>query len=64
MGLLLQSKDEAKAAFTKELDALLELACNERVHLIRSFPFLQADRANQIASPPPVSSMIFSTTRL
>lgn len=59
MGLLLPSKDEAKAAFIKELDALLELAHSERVHLIRSFPFLQADKAAQVASPPPVRSVIF-----
>ncbi|POM69454.1 hypothetical protein PHPALM_14258 [Phytophthora palmivora] len=40
------SSDTAKAAFTKELDALLEFARHERVHLIRSFPFLPQDKSN------------------
>lgn len=39
------SSDTAKAAFTKELDALLEFARHERVHLIRSFPFLPQDKS-------------------
>ncbi|KAL4138293.1 hypothetical protein PRIC2_001800 [Phytophthora ramorum] len=44
------SSDTAKAAFIKELDALLEFARQERVHLIRSFPFLPQDKSS--AAPP------------
>uniref|UniRef100_H3GYX5 Uncharacterized protein n=1 Tax=Phytophthora ramorum TaxID=164328 RepID=H3GYX5_PHYRM len=44
------SSDTAKAAFVKELDALLEFARQERVHLIRSFPFLPQDKSS--AAPP------------
>ncbi|KAG6610434.1 uncharacterized protein IUM83_06482 [Phytophthora cinnamomi] len=40
------SSDTAKAAFTKELDALLEFARQERVHLTRSFPFLPQDKSS------------------
>ncbi|KAG2780162.1 hypothetical protein Pcac1_g9932 [Phytophthora cactorum] len=40
------SSDTAKAAFIKELDALLEFARQERVHLIRSFPFLPQDKSH------------------
>ncbi|KAG2517127.1 hypothetical protein JM18_007897 [Phytophthora kernoviae] len=43
------SSETAKAAFTKELDALLEFARLERLHLTRSFPFLPQDKAT--ASP-------------
>ncbi|TDH73360.1 hypothetical protein CCR75_008939 [Bremia lactucae] len=38
--------DSANAAFVKELDALLELAGQERMHLTRLFPFLPQDKSD------------------
>ncbi|CAI5734052.1 unnamed protein product [Hyaloperonospora brassicae] len=42
------SSDSAKAAFLTELDALLDFARQERVHLIRSFPFLPQDQRHVV----------------
>ncbi|CAI5715573.1 unnamed protein product [Peronospora destructor] len=38
--------DTTSAASIKELDALLDFTRHERVHLIRSFPFLLQDKSN------------------
>ncbi|CEG49450.1 uncharacterized protein PHALS_07213 [Plasmopara halstedii] len=43
------SSDAAKAAFVKELDILLEFARQERVHLIRSFPYLPQNKNSPIS---------------
>uniref|UniRef100_K3WZA7 Uncharacterized protein n=1 Tax=Globisporangium ultimum (strain ATCC 200006 / CBS 805.95 / DAOM BR144) TaxID=431595 RepID=K3WZA7_GLOUD len=48
------SSDAAKATFIKELDVLLEYARALRLNLARSFPFLPADKANQVQPNPKV----------
>uniref|UniRef100_A0AAV1U0H0 Uncharacterized protein n=1 Tax=Peronospora matthiolae TaxID=2874970 RepID=A0AAV1U0H0_9STRA len=42
------SSDAAKADFIEALDALLDFAQQERLHLIRSFPFLPQDQSHDV----------------
>lgn len=44
--------DASKTAFQQELDALLESARQERVHLERAFPFLHVDIKTALSSAP------------